>query len=270
MLRTAKNTNQGMSKAVDIKSLTAYSHYLVMKAQLSGNLCFDGHKPSEEERRIAEECRLLSSKISRLLDVCRLNEVPDLLEYYDVLYRIGNRCTPDSSFISGHKLRVFKAWKAGDRRIEESQVFGIIAPQVTYHPETADKAYFEAYQSIKERWITTLGKHDRFPDATTYENYQRLALMMRENLDKELGALADAVKRRWYECNRVDDLTTLGTLILRSYRRFASSLFAHVLDYKEVTALDSRILTILSTRPDLSHYDRNAYRLALKFNQERL
>lgn len=128
MLRNTINTNQGLNKVLDIKSLTAYSHYLVMKAQLSGNLCFDGHMPSEEERKIAEQCRQLSGKISRLLDVCRLNEVPDLIEYYDILYRIGNTCTPDSSFIRGHKLRVFKAWKAGDRRIEESQVFGIIAP----------------------------------------------------------------------------------------------------------------------------------------------
>lgn len=163
MLITAINTNQEVSKAVDTKSLTAYSHYLVMRAQLSGNLCFDGHKPSEEERRIVEQCQLLIGKISCILDVCQLNEVPDLIEYYDILYRIGNQCTPDSSFIRGHKLRVFKAWKAGYRRIEESQVFGIIAPQVTYHPETADRAYFTTYQSIKQKWKATLGKYDRFP-----------------------------------------------------------------------------------------------------------
>ena len=268
MLRTATNTNQVMSKAVDIKSLTAYSHYLVMRAQLSGNLCFDGHKPSEDERKIAEQCRLLSSKISRILDVCRLNEVPDLIEYYDILYRIGNKCMPDSSFISGHKLRVFKAWRAGDRRIEESQVFGIIAPQVTYHPETADRTYFAIYQSLKERWIATLGKHDRFPDATTYENYQRLALMMRENLDRELGKDADAVKRRWYKRNRVDDLTTLGTQLLRSYRRFVSSLFPSILNHKTVLDIDNRILEELSTRPYLPPHDREAFLLAREYNRQ--
>lgn len=158
MLRTATNTNQRVCKAVDTQSLTAYSHHLVMKAQLSGNLCFDGHKPSEEELRVAEQCQILSSKISRLLDVCKVDGVPELIEYFDILYLIGNVYTPDSSFILGHKLRVFKAWKAGDRRIEKSQVFGIIVPQVTYHPETEDKAIFPAYQPIKQKWITTFGK----------------------------------------------------------------------------------------------------------------
>ena len=103
MLRTVTNTNQVMGKAVDIKSLTAYSHYLVMRAQLSGNLCFDDHNPSEDEHRIAEQCRLLSSKISRVLDVCRVNEVPDLIDYYDILYRIDTsfifKCPPITSLL---------------------------------------------------------------------------------------------------------------------------------------------------------------------------
>lgn len=152
----------------------------------------------------------------------------------------------------------------------ESQVFGIVALEVTYHPENADREYAAAYRTLKDKWIATLKRYSRFPDATTYENYQRLALMKRENLDRELGHEADEIKRRWYVRHRVDDLSTLRTTLLRSYRRFASSLFPSVRTYEEVITLDNRILSDLSTRADLSLYDHNAFRLDLQFNQDRL
>lgn len=259
-----------ISNVNDIKSIMAFCHYLVMKAQLTGNLSFDGHKPTAEEIHVAEQCRVVCGKISCKLNVCRLSEITELLDYYDICYRIGNKTLPDSTFISSQKKRVFKAWKAGDKEISESMIFGIVAPAVSYHRGSIDRDNTIAHQTLKEKWIATLKKFARFPDATTYENYQRLALIMRENLDRELRDDADTAKRRWYECNRVDDLTTLGSQLLRSYRRFASSLFPHVLSYEDVTLLDNLILSELSTRRDLPPHDRDAFRLALQFNQEML
>ena len=236
--------------------------------QLIGNLCFDGHKPTEEENRIAEECRLLCEKISRKLNICRISDIPELLDYYDITYRIGNKTLPDKAFISSHKKRVFKAWKAGDREIAESTIFGIIAPEVAYHPERADKEYLTAYQSIKQKWIATLRKFERFPDATSYENYQRLALMMRENIDREMGGDSNNIKRRWYGRNRVEDLSKLSSQLLKSYRRFVNALFPSVLDYKEQLRLDNCILSELSTRRDLDPYDRQAFRLSFENNKK--
>ena len=260
------STDYKMSKAEDVKSLMAYSHYIIMKAQLIGNLCFDGHKPNDEENRVAEECRLLCDKISRKLNISRISDVPELLDYYDIAFRIGNKTLPDKAFISGHKKRVLKAWKAEDREIAESTVYGIIAPEVAYHPERADREYLSAYQSIKQKWIATLRRFDHFPDATSYENYQRLALMMRENIDRELGGDSNDIKRRWYSRNHVEDLSKLSSQILKSYRRFASSLFPHVLDYKEQMDRDNQILTELTSRIDLIPNDREAFRLALQYN----
>lgn len=104
-MQTAQRININLPKreAEDVKSLLAYSHYLIMKAQLIGNLCFDGHTPSEEENRVAEQCRQLSSKISRRLNICKISEIPELLDYYDITYRIGNKSIPDNSVISNHK-----------------------------------------------------------------------------------------------------------------------------------------------------------------------
>ena len=266
-MQTASRTtfSPTISNVNDIKSLMAYCHYLVMKAQLTGNLSFDGHKPTAEENHVAEQCRVVCGKISCKLNVCRLSEITVLLDYYDICYRIGNKTLPDSTFISSQKKRVFKAWKAGDKEISESMIFGIVAPAVSYNRGSIDRDYAIAYQTLKEKWIATLKKFARFPDTTSYENYQRLALIMRENLDRELGDDADTAKRRWYESNRVNDLTTLGTQLLRSYRRFASALFPNVLDYEEVTNLDNRILSELSTRADLSPHDHQAFILALEY-----
>lgn len=265
MNATAKRGHTGTG------SLTAYSHYLVMKAQLAGNMYYDGHAPSGAEREIAEQCRSLCGRIARRLTECRENEIPELLESYDVACRLGNNCAPDVRFIDSYKRRVFDAWKSGHGDVSESQVFGVIAPYVSCRSGKVVKEYVSAYTSIKDRWVATLIRHNRFPDTTAYESYRRLALLTRCDLEGYFnGSSRDAVeaKRRWYAENRVSDLTTIGTLILRAYRSFVSSLNPDVLDFGEMMELDSNILAELATRPDLDPYDREAFRLALEFNRE--
>lgn len=261
-------TNKEMSRFEDAKSIMSSCHYLMMKAQLIGNLCFDGHSPTKEENQISEKCREMCDKITRILEVCKINDIPPLIDYYDLAYRIGRKCPPDNNVIKDYRHRVFKAWKSGDRRIEESSVFGIISPEVSYHLGRADKEYIQAYLSIKDRWISTLRKFDCFPEVTAYENYQRLALMMREKLDKEFENNSRKVKRKWYERNKIDDISSVSSTLLSSYRRFLSSLFPIVLDYNTQLELDNRILSELSTRSDINPYDREAFQMALQFNKE--
>ena len=90
---------------------------------------------------------------------------------------------------------------------------------------------------------------------------------MRENLDRELGRDAEDTKRRWYKRTRINDLLSFSTQLLKSYRRFVSFLFFHVLDYKEVTKLDNSILEELATRRDFSPYDCEVFALALEYNK---
>lgn len=251
----------------DTRSIMAYTHWLVMRGQTAGNLRFDGHSATDEEKLVAEQCRALCDKISRRLAVSKENDIPELLECYDIAYRVGNRRMPDNAFIDRYKRCVLKAWKSGDRSIEESSVFGTVAPEVSYNPRKADREYVTTYLSIKEKWLATLMRHKYFPNVTAYENYQRLALIMRENLDKELGYDADDAKRGWYEHNRVEDLSTLGSMILRSYRSFAGSLYPAILDFDEKMDLDDRIIYELSGRADLDPYDHEAFRLALEYNK---
>lgn len=267
MRTNSLNINTVANNAVDAKSITAYSHYLMMKGQIAGSLNFDGHRASADEEAVTQECRAFSERIARSLAACRECDIPDLLECYDIVYRIGYKKMPDSGFINRHKRRVLKAWKSGIGNIAESSVFGMIASDVAHRPGNNDWEYVHAYMSLKEKWVRILVAHSYFPDATAYENYQRLAMVMRENLDKELGNKADEAKRRWYGHNRVENLSTLSSTILRSYRRFAASLYPAVMDFDEKMALDCKILEELSTRTDLNPYDSEAFRLALAFNR---
>lgn len=85
---------------------------------------------------------------------------------------------------------------------------------------------------------------------------------MRENLDMYFSDNGKPEKRSWYDRNRVEDLSTLSSQILRSYRRFATATFPDVNDYDEYMALDTQILA------ELSPHDREAFRLALHFNHQ--
>lgn len=244
----------------------------MMRGQHAGNLCFDGHTATAEERNITRSMQELSDLIKKRLATCKPEDVGDLLDCYDMTHRIGFKEEPSSEFLNSQRKRVLKAWMEGDRNIEESSLYILLSPMMIRNCDLKDKKQYEkAWLSIRDKWMETLKRHSCFPDATSYENYQRLALFMREDLTGYYDGdaeRAEKAKRDWYEHNKVDDLSTLGSQILRSYRRFASTLFPDVLDYDEQIALDNNILLELSTRTDLDPYDHKAFLLALEYNKE--
>lgn len=256
-----------MQSGVDVRSITAYTHYLVMRGQAAGNLRFDGHSETAEETYVAKQCRMLCDKISSRIAVGKENDIPDLLECYDIAFRIGYKSLPDRTFINQNKHRILRAWKAGHRGIEESTIFGLLASEVSNYTVGTDRDYITSYLSIKERWIATLIKYDYFPNVTSYENYQRLSYLMREKLPSQIGYDAEDLKRRWYEHNQVEDLSTLNSSILRSYRRFVGSLFPTIMDFDKKMELDNKIIAELASRTDIDPYDREAFRMALDYNR---
>lgn len=106
--------------------------------------------------------------------------------------------------------------------------------------------------------MDTLPKFDRFPGVTTKENYERLTLIMRENIDSRFGAESSKKKRKWYDANKIIDLSTVTTRILNTYRRFISALYPDVLPRDEQLSLDILFFKDLSSRPDLDHFASEA------------
>lgn len=246
--------------------IVGYTHYLVMKAQLAGNLVLDGHKPSAEEQNIAVKIRDFCDVIGRQLSLCREDEIAELLECYDLTYRIGYQRIPDKVMLNQHKHRLIRAWKSGNRYIQESSVFGMVSGDVRYHSDSVDREFVDAYNTILDKWVTTLTLRSSFPDASAYETYQRLSLLMPLNIDKVLGDKATETKRKWYKANKVDDFSSLNSQILRSYLRFVGSLPPEVLDFKTTMYLKGKVLREISGRKDLEPHAAEAFRMALKFH----
>lgn len=247
--------------------LVGYAHLTAMRAQFSGALIPDGHAPTDEELEVRRQARSTATRIDSALRTCTPKDIPTLTECYDMMYRLGNRKAPPRGYIERQHDRVFAAWRSGDKEIEESSVIGMLGRRVRHSIGSASEEEVKAYTEVYGDWIETLKRHGCFPKATSYENYQRLAIVMRDDLRPYLGEREDEWKRRWHDVNKVEDLDALGSRILRSYRRFAGSLFPAVMGYEENLALDHCILTILSTRRDLNPYDRQAHRIALQVNE---
>lgn len=267
MLTNSHFTQSQTLRLDTIQSIVGYTHYLLMKGQKAGNLVLDGHNVSNEEKSIAKKFQELCDRLILRLSVCKENEIADILECYDMAFRIGYQRLPDSDFMMRHKTRIIKAWKAKEGNVEDSSVFGMIAGDVKYQKGFQNTEFTTAYKTILESWVNTLIKHNTFQGILAYEKYQRLAMIMMERLDR-INDQAEELKRKWYELNKVDDISTLSSSILRSYRRFISSLPPSILNFKENMTLTNQILRELSNRQDLDPYDRAAFRMAFEFNSE--
>lgn len=251
------------------KEIISYGRWLMMRGQLAGNLTLNGHTATKEELDISQKMRLLADLASKQLQNCEPEVIGELLDCYDLMYRLGYKAIPGQAFIDKHHKRFFLAWKSDNKKVAESDLFYMLLRMDVGYADINNKAEYDAARrSIRDKWLETLSRHSYFPDATTYENYQRLSLIVRSDISDRFIGKSETMKRKWYEHNKVEDISTLSTQILRAYRRFTTALFPDVIDYETQQTLDNHILTELSTRPDLDPYDREAFCLALEYNKE--
>ena len=113
--------------------------------------------------------------------------------------------------------------------------------------------------------MNTLKRYNTFPETDAYEQYKRLALIMRDNVDSYFGGDCKIAKEAWFEKNKIAQYSTVSTKILTAYRQFVCSLFPAVLSSREMKKLDVAVLNELVKRKDLNDYDLKAYQLALAF-----
>lgn len=247
-----------------LESVRAYSHYLTMKGQFIGLTTIDGHKPTVEEIEVRGEIRRTCDRIAKILPNCTANDIASLTDYYSLLHTIGFCRLPEASLLEEQRDRLLSSWKSGDKTIEESDVYGMLSDSMhTMH--TISIATSQAFNNLRESWVTTLKKHNSFPDADTYERYKRLALIMRDNINSYFSGDCTAAKVAWFEKNKIAELSSVSTKILTAYRQFVHSLFPAVLRPEEMQKMDVAVLEELVKRKDLNNYDLKAYQLALAF-----
>lgn len=267
--RTTFRKKQESKISYKIDDIVSRTHLIVMRAQIAGNFMLDGHEPTDEEVGIQMDAAKLANHVEHLLDICKDEDIVTLADCFDNVYRIGYKKMPAPSYIYRLHRRAFDAWKSGNKKIEESSVFTMIALKMTNPRIKVDEDQKQAYCMILDRWVEIVDKFGRFPDVTTYENYIRLSLMRGHRI-KDYYQDPTEIRRRWYEKNKVEDLSELSPMILQSYRRFISSMWPDVISFEDQLEIDNRILLELTGRQDLDPRDREACRLALHFNESQL
>lgn len=163
----------------------------------------------------------------RLRD-CKDEDIIPLAGQYDLTYRLTYGRKPDPAFMRSLYRRAFDAWRAGGSRIAESDIFAMIAPRVGNPHLQIDEDQVIAYHAMLRSWLRILDQYDTFPGVTTYENLTRLSLLLRHRIKPYLSDPTDA-RRRWYDRNRIDDLSGLSPLLRSTYRRYLSSLIPDVI-----------------------------------------
>lgn len=246
-----------------MNSLVEYSHYLALKGQNIGLTTFDGHMLSPKEAELKAKIRSVCQQMIVKLQTCEAKDIAELTDSYSTLYMIGFRAMPDPSFLEEQRNRLFASWKSGDKTIEESQMYGMMLNPSAAMP----KPQREAFLNMQGQWVSTLTEHDSFPDVDSYERYQRLALLMRDHNISCLNGNTKSVKKKWYEQNKIANLSATSSKILKSYRLFITSLFPDVMSISKMMVQDNAVLNELIVRRDLSHYERDTYKLALASNQ---
>lgn len=267
MNRITANTNRNITPAFrNVEDLLGYANYILMQCQLAGCFTLDGHKPTQEELNLCADAKKIALRIESVLRNCKDEEVSLLLEAYDLLYRIGYRAVTPQGYISNQKERVFKAWSSGNKRIEESTIMRMLYSKILIERDSMPSVQVNAYETLYSNWIKTMKQHSYFPDATTYENYQRLAILMPSCLKGETVEDEESLKWEWYHHNKIDDYSKVSTKILESYRSFQHRLPSFIKSFEDVIEEDNRILLELTNRTVINLYKQKNYQLALKFN----
>lgn len=110
-----------------VAELNLMAQSLIGKCQSDGNLTFDGHRKTEAELDNEASARRLADRIGQKLGVCRPDEALDLIDTYDLLYRIGHGRLPSAVYMTAQRERIIEAWRSGDPLLPEPRVRRLIA-----------------------------------------------------------------------------------------------------------------------------------------------
>lgn len=239
-----------------------------MKGQQAGLTNIAGHYPSAEDKQLQSEIRSAADRIAEALPHLPACQIAEMAGYYSMLYTIGYRKMPDAQLLAEQRDRLLQSWQTGDKTIQESDLYAMLSEAAKYPSQPLKLEHLRAYMQLRDSWVDQLKRYGKFPATLTYERYRRLALLTRDNLEAYYGTDSEAVKAvkaRWYEDNKILDLTRESTPILTAYRQYILSLFPTVLSIEAMKREEAAVLKELITRKDLDPYDIKAYRLALNF-----
>lgn len=245
-----------------------YAYYILM------GKCFERfgglNNPRENMpviRALDRQAEYWLTEVERLLSVGPISAVPDLLEAYQFINLIcrHNRAAEFSNTV---RINTVKRWLAGDKTLTDTQIVRLLWPITKSDSQKVESRYSEYCTSSISSWIKELLNYGKFRNVSDEEAYQRLDLILRENLFAYVsGGKAEEKKKKaeWVKSYYVDDIHRIDTHTLRSYITLAMTTANRcIITYADKDAEYGRLFGELGSRQDL----HPLYRRALKLDSE--
>lgn len=209
-----------MAETIDIDSLISQARQLLSRYQATGGGDIDGHRSSVEERSAAIEVRNLADSIAAMIPTADADRLDTLVDLHDILYRMGYYRAPSPALHIAARQRFVDAWFHGDKRISATRVAALVGRQIRRNPADVAPKMLDWYCRTMGDWCSQLSYADRFADIPPAENYNRLTLMLNENLWAYIPGDQTSAKRRWINANTVSDPSALSPAVRDAYDSF--------------------------------------------------
>ena len=209
-----------MGDTIEIDSLISQARQLLSRYQTAGGGKIDGHRASVEEQTAAIEVRDLADSIAAMMPTADPDSLDTLMDLHDILHRMGYYRAPSPELHSAARRRFVDAWLHGDKRISATRVAALVGKQIRHNQADLPPKMIDWYCRTMGDWCSQLSYADSFADIPPVENYNRLTIMLNENLWAYIPGDQTSAKRRWINANTVSDPSTLSPAVRDAYDSF--------------------------------------------------
>lgn len=209
-----------MGETIEIDSLISQARQFLSRYQTAGGGLTGGHRPSVEEQTAAIEVRDLADSIAAMMPTADPDSLDTLMDLHDILHRMGYYRAPSPELHSAARRRFVDAWLHGDKRISATRVAALVGKQIRHNQADLPPKMIDWYCRTMGDWCSQLSYADSFADIPPVENYNRLTIMLNENLWAYIPGDQTSAKRRWINANTVSDPSTLSPAVRDAYDSF--------------------------------------------------
>ncbi len=210
------------------------------------------------QHSVETELEIWSERVKAILDKKKLplGNIPQLLRPYDLSYRIlkGKPC---DNYIKQVRLTLVGLWLKGNKSISQTDIVTELLKEIFRSPDGIEDKYREYAYSVFDEWVRELQTYSHFRNIPQGESFNRLALVMRNDIYAYYPDSTEAleVKTDWFNANLIDDISGIDTPTLNSYINFLNSApTSKIISPQKLTSIRRHYLS----RPDLNPYYRQA------------
>lgn len=156
---------------------------------------------TREAIRTMQLARSWVDAVRARLDAMPPGEAMEMLEPYDLMYRVGHRRPMPRELADRHILRAFEARLTGDETVNEYHLYRLVRDQLKRKNPVYYDRPLQWYIATLDRWYETMrcpGGADTLPDLDIIEI---LGLLMSEDLTPFTPGDQDRFKRQLIECH---------------------------------------------------------------------